>query len=133
MSLREILTIQRNRKERSNKIFEKIYQRVLKRITHYAKYDRIDCDYNIPQLLYGLPSVDLKKCGDFIEKKLKTEGFIVYRYSDTYFIISWEQSAIDAQNKESKDTKKQEKIKQKMVQVEDKRREELMKYLAKDR
>ena len=129
MSLNDVLQIQRNRRDRANKIFYKIFERVKIRINHTAKYGGTHCYYDVPQLLYGLPSVDLGKCADFIEKKLREEGFVVYRLSNTNFLISWEESAIEEQVKERKRRKNEKKEKLKMEKIEDERREDLMSYL----
>jgi hypothetical protein len=129
MSLREVLKIQRDRKHRSHKVFDKILDRVRKRITHYAKYGRTNCDYNIPYLLYGLPSVNLKECGDYVEKKLLNEEFVVYRYNDTYFIISWEESVVKENNKRNRERKDQKKHDKHMANIEDKRRDNLLEFM----
>ena len=133
MSLNNVLRIQRERKKREEGTFQKIHDRVKIRIDHSAKYGGTHCYYNIPQLLYGLPSVDLKKCGDFIQKKLKNEGFVVYRLTPTYFLISWEQYAVEEQKDERRRRKEESRNKIKMEKLEDNRREDLMGYLLKSK
>lgn len=97
MSLQEILRIQNERKARVQSTFEKIFERVKIRINHSAKYGATSCYYDIPQLLYGLPSCDTKEAGNYVYKKLKKEGFIVHKVTDTLLLINWDTAAIDDQ------------------------------------
>ena len=129
MSLNDVLRIQKERKKRSEQIFNKIFDRVKIRINHSAKYGATNCYYDIPQLLYGLPSVNLRDCGDFIQKKLKKEGFVVYRLSETYFLISWEESAVEEQVQERKRKEEARKERKRLDDLEDSRREDLMDFL----
>lgn len=129
MSLQEVLKIQKTRKNREKDIFDKIYDRVKIRINHIAKYGRTNCYYDIPQLMYGLPSVDLKDCGDYIQKKLEHEGFVVYRISEVSFLIDWNEASIEEQIRIKNRKLKEKKKKAQMDEMEKKRTEELMGFL----
>ncbi len=129
MSLQQILEIQKDRKKRCDDIYQKIMDRVRIRINHTAKYGGTNCFYDIPQLMYGLPSVDLKACGDFIQKKLKKEGFVVYRISDTFFIISWDTASIEYAAKRREKAKESADERQRLDEEEHKRIEQMMSYL----
>ena len=129
MSLQQILKIQKDRKKRCDDIYLKIMERVRVRINHTAKYGQSNCYYDIPQLMYGLPSVNLKECGDFIQKKLKKEGFVVYRLSDTFFIISWDAASIEDAAKRREKAKESAAERQRLDEEEHKRTEQMMSYL----
>ena len=131
MSLNEVLRIQKDRKKRVIKTFEKIFERVKIRITHSAKYGATHCYYNIPQLLYGLPSVNIEECADYVYNKLKKEGFVVYRIQTTHFLISWEESVIEEKVREKERKRKEKEEQEKIDEIEDQRREELMGFLMK--
>ena len=126
MSLQEILRIQNERKARVQTTYEKIFERVKIRINHSAKYGATSCYYDIPQLLYGLPSCDLKEAGNFVYKKLTREGFDVHRVTDTFLIINWDSASIEEKKarieQKERDKEQQEK--------ESERAEEIMNFLA---
>jgi hypothetical protein len=126
MSLQEILRIQNERKARVQTTYDKIFERVKIRINHSAKYGATSCYYDIPQLLYGLPSCDLKEAGTFVYKKLKKEGFDVHRVTDTLLIINWDVASI-SEKKAKLELAEREK---QLEAVEQERSEELLGFLA---
>lgn len=126
MSLQDIIRIQNERKARTQSTFEKIFERVKIRINHCAKYGATSCYYDIPQLLYGIPSCNLKDAGNYVYKKLKKEGFDVHRLSDTLLVINWG-SAVLSDKKVRKEFEDHQKA---LEEKERERLEEAMGFLA---
>lgn len=130
MSLDSIIYIQNKKKERRKKVFNEIFNKVKVRIEHYTKYGHTSCQYDIPAIMYGIPNLQHDEITDFIENKLRNEGFGVYRLSPTSIYISWEEAIIKEQKKRNK-IKKQLKEKQRELEkIEDNRNYELMKTLS---
>lgn len=132
MSLNDIIQIQNLRNKRKQDTFDKIYERVKIRINHTAKYGASNCVYEIPTIMYGLPSVDLKECCDFVEKKLKKEGFLIKRLSPISIFIDWEISSIE-KVKKKREKRDLEKSKYKQLDdLETKAMEEMMNFMVKN-
>ena len=106
MSLSSIMGIQKQRKMRRNKIFEQIYDKVKLRINHFTKFCRTNCEYEVPYIIYGLPHVDLTVIADYIENRLRDEGFVTRRLTKISIFISWEESVIAEQAKINKEKRK---------------------------
>jgi hypothetical protein len=98
--------IQKQRKARRNKIFEQIYDKVKLRINHFTKFCRTNCEYKVPYIIYGLPHVDLTVIADYIENRLRDEGFVTRRLTKISIYISWEESVIAEQAKINKEKRK---------------------------
>lgn len=126
MSLQEILRIQNERRARVQTTYEKIFERVKIRINHSAKYGATSCYYDIPQLLYGLPSCDLREAGNFVYKKLRKEGFLVHKITDTMLLINWDSAALD----EYKAKKEHQEHQRQLDEIEESRAMEAIEFLA---
>lgn len=118
MSLDSILYIQNKKKERRKKIFKDIYEKVKIRINHYTQYSHTSCQYDIPALMYGVPNLQHSEIADYLEDKLKTEGFGVWRLNSASIYISWEEAVTKEQKKRNK-IKKLLKDKQKELEKEE--------------
>lgn len=130
MSLDSIIYIQNKKKERRKKIFNEIYDKVKVRIDHYTKYGHTSCQYDIPSLMYGVPNLQHSEIADYIEDKLRNEGFGVYRLSLASLYISWEEAVIKEQRKRNKIKKRLKEKQRELEKLEEERNYELMKTLS---
>lgn len=102
-TIEEIIDIQ-NKKLNYQKIsYNKIYNRVISRVTHMAQYGKTKCEYTIPPILYGLPKIDTKYACDFIIEKLSSEGYLIERVDDVTISINWDAKLVQAKKKKEKE------------------------------
>lgn len=92
-----VMSIQRKRKYQKFKIFNDIFEKVKIRINHYTKFGQTSCYYEIPYLIYGCPHINMKEISEYIESKLRKEGFVIIRLNPTVIYISWEESIVKKQ------------------------------------
>ena len=130
MSLNTIMGIQRKRKERRNQVFKEIYEKVKVRINHYTRFNQTNCTYRVPYIIYGLPHVNLGEIADYLENKLKDEGFVVNRVDQMTIYISWEESIVEEQYRINKEKRKLKKQEQELSKLGDERNRELLKSLV---
>ena len=129
MSLNSIMSIQKGRKMRRQKVFNDIYDKVKIRINHYAKFNHNGCTYQIPQLIYGLPHIDHKEIADFLENRLKEEGFAVIRVNGITLFVSWEESIVEEQARRDKLKRQMKRQEQELIKIEERRNNDLLKSL----
>lgn len=88
-TVENVLSIQRKRGERMDKLKEKMLQMVKERIQNYANFSQTNCIYEIPSFLFGYSPYNLHDMNKYLIKKLKNEGFYIQKISDQYIYISW--------------------------------------------
>ena len=130
MSLSNIMAIQKQRKIRRNQVFKNIYEKVKIRINHFTKFNQTSCEYQVPYIIYGLPHVNLGDIADYLEKKLKDEGFAVVRVNQIKIYISWEESVVMEQANINKAKRKQKERQKELELLEEKRNKELLRSLV---
>lgn len=130
MSIESIMTIQTQRKQRKKKVYNDIYDKVKMRINHYTKFGQVQCTYEVPSLIYGLPHVNITEITDYIEEKLKDEGFGITRLSATTIYISWEETVILEQIRRNKLKKQERAHERELTKLEESRNRDLMKSLS---
>jgi hypothetical protein len=91
-----IPTIDSLHKEKSEKdnSRKEIYNIVLKKCTEKIVYtnkrtDKTFIIFEVPQVLIGYPSYDLKSCILFLMKRLSTNGYILEFIEPFYLYIDW--------------------------------------------
>ena len=75
--------------DHKNKTFEKILQKIEKKILLASSADFYMTYYQVPEFIIGLPVYKLNDCIDYIIKRLKTNGFTIEKYEPNILIISW--------------------------------------------
>lgn len=130
MSLDNILKIQRERKYRRNLIYGEIYDKVKIRIDHYVKFGKTYCIYEIPYIIYGQPHINFGEIANYLENKLKKEGFGVYRMTPNSLYITWEEAIIDLINKKKYEKSVKRKEDNYLDSLTEQRNNDLMKSLA---
>jgi len=88
-TVENVLSIQKKRGERMDKLKEKILQMVKERIQNYANFSQTNCIYEIPTFLFGYSPYNLQDMNKYISKKLKNEGFYIQKINEQFIYISW--------------------------------------------
>jgi hypothetical protein len=76
-----------------------IYDKIRARINNFASMDSVACYYEIPSYIFGYPLINVPRAMEYCLAKLNKNNFIAVQVSDNTIYISWELSAIEAQNK----------------------------------
>ena len=85
----ELVKQQKEREERKNKTFDKIYLVIEKKITLASAGDYYQTWYLIPEFLVGLPLYSVEDCRKYIQKKLKNNGFETEFFLPNILLIKW--------------------------------------------
>jgi len=122
--------IQKQRKNRRIQVFKDIYEKVKVRINHYTKFNQTSCKYQVPYIIYGLPHTNLGDIADYLENKLRDEGFVVVRVNQITIYISWEESIISEQVKMNEIKKKNKRKQKELDDLEESRNRKLLESLV---
>ena len=76
--------------------------------------------------IYGLPHINLGDIADYIEKKLKEEGFVAIRVNSTNIYISWEETVIAEQKRRNRKKQKMKEKEKELLKIEEERNKDLL-------
>ena len=85
----DLIKEQKKREDNKYITFDKIYYRVEKKINISSSSNFYYTWYIIPEFLVGLPMYSFDECKQYIEKKLKKNGFNSEYYKPNILLISW--------------------------------------------
>ena len=103
------------RKEKKNISYNEVLYKIHDKIKRAAEKERYKLVYEIPEVVFGLPTYDLNMCIAYIMKQLRSNGFLVKYYFPKILYISWDP-------REIRDYKKQKtNIKNSFKQLSDKK------------
>lgn len=71
------------------RVFQKIYQQVIRKIEKANEREELEIIYIIPSIMFGVPQIDVQKCCAFIMVKLRELGFYVRYTHPSVLTISW--------------------------------------------
>lgn len=71
------------------RVFQRVYKQVIKKIEKANERDELEIIYIIPNIMYGVPQIDVQKCCAFIMVKLRELGFYVKYTHPSVLTISW--------------------------------------------
>ena len=80
---------QKVRDERKKITFDKIFLLIEKKIVLASAANNYYCWYLIPALIIGLPMYSLKDCKEYIEIKIKNDGFETEFFDPNILLIKW--------------------------------------------
>jgi hypothetical protein len=80
---------QKDRDERKKLTFDKIFLIIEKKIVLASAANNYYCWYSIPAFIIGLPMYSLKNCKEYIEMKIKNNGFETEFFEPNIFLIKW--------------------------------------------
>jgi hypothetical protein len=84
--------IQEQREQEKNKIYDKIYELIEKKIILASSCNYYYIIYEVPEFYIGLPLYSLNKCCEYIKNKLILNSFCYDFYEPNIILISWEQN-----------------------------------------
>lgn len=103
------------KKEKKNVSYNEVLYKIHDKIKRSAEKERYKLVYEIPEVVFGLPTYDLNMCIAYIMKQLRSNGFLVKYYFPKILYISWDP-------REIRDYKKQKvNIKNNLKQLEEKK------------
>lgn len=85
----DLIKAQKAKSDHKNKTFEKILQKIEKKVLLASSADFYMTYYQVPEFIIGLPVYKLDECIDYLIKRLKTNGFTIEKYEPNILIISW--------------------------------------------
>lgn len=85
----DLVKQQKKREERKKITFEKIYSVIEKKIIMASAGDFYYTWYQIPEFLVGLPMYSVDECKNYIQDKLKLNGFVVEFFLPNILLIKW--------------------------------------------
>jgi len=71
----ELVKKQKKKEDEKKKVYEKIYERIVKKIKMASDLNFFQCNYEIPELLLGIPIYNLSDCIEYVDKKLQKNEF----------------------------------------------------------
>tara|TARA_E500000178_G_scaffold346530_1_gene398297 strand:+ start:218 stop:1114 length:897 start_codon:yes stop_codon:yes gene_type:complete len=103
------------KKDKKNISYNQVLYKIHDKIKRAAEKEKYKFVYEIPEVVFGLPSYDLNMCIAYIMKQLRSNGFLVKYYFPKILYISWDP-------REIRDYKKQKtNIKNSFKQLSDKK------------
>ncbi len=85
----DLIKQQKEREERKKATFDKIYVHIEKKIVTASAGDYYYTWYQIPEFLVGLPMYSVDECQQYIQKKLKSNGFDTDFFPPNIIHIKW--------------------------------------------
>lgn len=85
----EILSEQRERNKKKEKMYKKIYKLAEKKIIDCSKVNNTGCYFTVPLFLINIPTYSCKECKLYLIKKLNSDGFHITDMNDNIIYISW--------------------------------------------
>lgn len=106
MNLDELFIQKKITEEHKIKMYQKILNRVHKKIKHASKQRGNEqfCCYILPEFVLGVPIYDIAACNAYIIYKLKENGFFVKYTHPNLLFISWKHFIPDYQRRAIKKT-----------------------------
>ncbi len=85
----EIIKQQKIRENRKKITFDKIYSHIEKKLCLASNTNNSFIWYQIPEFLVGLPTYKFSDCNEYIQKKLKNDGFTTVFYEPNILLVKW--------------------------------------------
>lgn len=85
----DLIKQQKEREDKKYINYEKIYGHIEKKIIINSNSNLYYIWFEIPQIIIGSPTYSLNECNEYIQNKLKENGFTVKSYSKNILLIEW--------------------------------------------
>ena len=89
-NVEDIISIQKKKNERDEKVKKEILNIINNKIRNYANLGQLECIYKIPNFIFGYPPYNISNITKYVYKQLKLDGFYVVKINDEYLYISWD-------------------------------------------
>lgn len=85
----DLIKEQEQREIKKNLIYDKIYNLIEKKIILASTNNNYYIWYEMPEILIGIPLYSIKKCQEYIQNKLKANGFDTDFFPPNILLIKW--------------------------------------------
>jgi hypothetical protein len=85
----DLINEQKFREKHKETIYKKIYKKVETKIIQSSAMNLYECWYQLPEFIFNIPLYNLEGCKNYLENKLKRDGFSVYFININTIVISW--------------------------------------------
>lgn len=89
LNAKDLVKQQKKKDKEKNLIFQKVYDRIDKKILMASNQNFYQCLYEIPEFMLGLPLYNLQECIIYVNKKLKNNGFKTF-WNNNKVLIDWD-------------------------------------------
>ncbi len=89
VNAKDLIKEQKEREDRKKLTFDKIFLKIEKKIVLASAANFYYTWYSIPEFIVGLPLYSLSECKNYIENKLKKEGFEIEYFEPNILLIKW--------------------------------------------
>ena len=89
VNAKDLVKKQKKKDKEKNIIYQKVFERIDKKILMASGQNFYQCLYEIPEFMLGLPLYNLHECIIYIDKKLKENGFKTM-WNNNEVLIDWE-------------------------------------------
>ena len=93
------------KKDKKNVCYNEVLYKIHDKIKRATEKERYKLVYEIPEVVFGLPSYDLNMCIAYIMKQLRSNGFLVKYYFPKILYISWDPREIRDYKKQKNNVK----------------------------
>lgn len=77
ISVGELYAMRTKRRACRKETFERILEKVHSRMRTVAAHNALNCFYEVPAMVFGMPLYDLQECVEYIAASLRGAGFLV--------------------------------------------------------
>jgi hypothetical protein len=85
----KLIKEQKERDDRKKVTFDKVFLKIEKKIVLASAANYYYTWYSIPEFIVGLPMYSLKECKEYIENKLKNDGFETEFFEPNILLVKW--------------------------------------------
>jgi hypothetical protein len=85
----KLIKEQKERDDRKKITFDKVFLKIEKKIVLASAANYYYCWYSIPEFIVGLPMYSLRECKEYIENKLKNDGFETEFFEPNILLVKW--------------------------------------------
>lgn len=85
----KLIKEQKKREDKKKETFNKILEKVEKKIILASSANYYFTWYSIPQFIIGLPLYSLTECKDYIIRKVDKNGFKIEFFEPNILLIKW--------------------------------------------
>lgn len=94
MSLRELLDLDIERKNREDAMHKSIYERLSNRMNSASNLRHNECIYTVPEYIPGYPLVNIQSSMEYLLRTVVAEGFIAFQIDARNLYVSWDHAKI---------------------------------------
>jgi hypothetical protein len=85
----KLIKEQKDRENKKKETFQKILDKIEKKIVLASAADYYHTWYSIPEFIIGLPLYSINECKNYIEKNVKKNGFESEFFEPNILLIKW--------------------------------------------